>query len=338
MKTIEATYKIVTPMFIGSADQKPDDGIRPPSFKGALRFWWRALHWGKFYQDCDGNETAALKALHQKESELFGSAVKDGKGGQGVFLLSIKQPKSIAQDSSWPSSKPLGQSGFLGMGLWESGDRAKGNFQPHRIGLTSDHPFTVNLCFRGQTSENDIKSIKHALKALGLLGGLGSRSRRGFGSIALINMDEKEFRSDDLMSYKQTIQDLFSKLQVSDVMPPFTAWSVESRIGLLERLQASEKDAHKQAAKLFYQVRGQKAEVRGVSKRGFGQPLPLKPMKKEYDQRRASPLLFHIHPIGNKYICSHIFLPAQFLPHEGSDMNFFNGVNVYMNKLSEVQL
>jgi CRISPR-associated protein Cmr1 len=47
METIEAVYRIVTPMFIGGADQKPNDGVRAPSFKGMLRFWWRALNWGR---------------------------------------------------------------------------------------------------------------------------------------------------------------------------------------------------------------------------------------------------------------------------------------------------
>jgi len=77
MKEIKAIYRIVTPMFIGGANQDPSDGIRPPSFKGALRFWWRALNWGKFYHECR-DKKKALQALHQEELRLFGSAVKDG--------------------------------------------------------------------------------------------------------------------------------------------------------------------------------------------------------------------------------------------------------------------
>jgi len=44
MQEIKATYKIVTPMFLGGADHEEE--IRVPSIKGALRFWWRALAWG----------------------------------------------------------------------------------------------------------------------------------------------------------------------------------------------------------------------------------------------------------------------------------------------------
>lgn len=41
--TITATFEIVTPMFLGDADQKATS-IRPTAIKGALRFWWRALN------------------------------------------------------------------------------------------------------------------------------------------------------------------------------------------------------------------------------------------------------------------------------------------------------
>ena len=49
MNTLEATYRIVTPMFIGDAEQKATS-LRPPSIKGALRFWWRALNWKSYLQ------------------------------------------------------------------------------------------------------------------------------------------------------------------------------------------------------------------------------------------------------------------------------------------------
>ena len=37
--TIQATYRIVTPMFCGGAEQQAE--FRLASFKGVLRFWWR---------------------------------------------------------------------------------------------------------------------------------------------------------------------------------------------------------------------------------------------------------------------------------------------------------
>jgi len=336
MKTIEATYRIVTPMFIGGADQSPSDGIRPPSFKGALRFWWRALNWGGFYQACC-DEAAALNAMHKKESELFGRAVKDKNGGQGKFLLSIKQPQYFQQDNLWPSIKPLNGSGYLGMGLWESGSMDRGNYLPHRTSIISNEPFKVTLKLKQNISEKQVEQLRQSLQALGLFGGLGSRSRRGFGSIALEMLQTESFQCCRLEDYKQRIHRVFATEETSDVIPPFTSWSEWSRIGLLNGEFASGKEAHKKAAELFYTVRGMKAEVRGADKRGFGQPLPLKPMQNEYDARRSSPLFFHIHPVGNQFVCSHIFMPAQFLPQEGFDMDFYSGVGHYMDKLNEVR-
>ena len=48
MHTIEATYRINTPMFIAGAEQDKEAELRLPSFKGALRFWWRALAYGRY--------------------------------------------------------------------------------------------------------------------------------------------------------------------------------------------------------------------------------------------------------------------------------------------------
>ncbi|MDQ6950815.1 MAG: type III-B CRISPR module RAMP protein Cmr1, partial [Mariprofundales bacterium] len=176
MNTIEATYRIVTPMFIGGADQSPSDGIRPPSFKGALRFWWRALHWGNFLQDASNDEAQALQTLHQKEAELFGSAaqMKNGKqvGGQGSFLLKIEQAQHVQFDDKWPAAKPLKGSGYLGIGLWESGSKDKDNFQAHRKSMASTTPFKVTLLLNQRASGNDKEQLCRSLKALGLFGGL----------------------------------------------------------------------------------------------------------------------------------------------------------------------
>lgn len=43
--TIEADYRAVTPVFCSGADPNKDAELRLSSFKGILRFWWRALAW-----------------------------------------------------------------------------------------------------------------------------------------------------------------------------------------------------------------------------------------------------------------------------------------------------
>jgi len=66
----EITFKCetITPMFMAGANGKTPE-LRAPSIKGAMRFWWRAMH---------GN--LGLKELKEKEAEIFGgSGEKEGR-------------------------------------------------------------------------------------------------------------------------------------------------------------------------------------------------------------------------------------------------------------------
>ena len=92
MQYIEAEFEIVTPMFIGGAEpQSTNPTIRPPSIKGALRFWWRALAWKNCLKNSNNNQVEALKMLHQKEAELFGLAANDNQAGQGIISLKLEK-------------------------------------------------------------------------------------------------------------------------------------------------------------------------------------------------------------------------------------------------------
>ncbi len=332
MKTIKATYRIVTPMFIGGVNHKPDDGIRPPSFKGALRFWWRALHWGKFYQDNNHDEKAALKALHKKESELFGSAVKDGKGGQGAFLLSItKQPSVQNLVNNWPNghtaSGEKSKSGYLGLGLFPMGEHKR------RKAIVENQYFEICMKWKPKVGDEDQHSILQACKALGLFGGLGSRSRKAFGSIALETLGDKSFKCQTVQDYTALCKKVLYQPDLP-YLPPYSTVSPWMRFAC----GAQKKDArsaHSALANTYLATRGRGGDVKGRDKIAFGLPL------KGYDEaRRASPLFMHIHPVGNQYIGSCLFLPADFHYNyeEGGNLKFYNGPSSFIQNLNEVQL
>ena len=85
-----ATYEIVTPMFIGDVDQEAT-GISALTFKGGLRFWWRALVWSEIRSSISNNNDA-LKELHRREAELFGSSATNDKNkiyGKGRVQISV---------------------------------------------------------------------------------------------------------------------------------------------------------------------------------------------------------------------------------------------------------
>ena len=71
----ETTYKcvILTPMFLYGTDGKTPE-LRPPSIKGMMRFWWRAI-----------NGDLEVGELKKREGEVFGGT--DKKQGQSTFSI-----------------------------------------------------------------------------------------------------------------------------------------------------------------------------------------------------------------------------------------------------------
>ena len=308
MTVITATYRIVTPMFLGGADQRATS-LRPPSIKGALRFWWRALNWGRCLQRT-GTVTTALQRLYQEERRLFGTAAvieNERTLGQGVFLLRVSQQPQIKIDRSWPQNNT--GSGYLGFGLMESGDTAKNNYQPHREGIREGVDFGLELRFKPRTHPDDVDALIEALRAWSLFGGLGSRARRGFGSATLTTMNDRDVRL-DRAGYESAVRAVLDKASPVQDFPPFTAFSGQSRFGILNT-GAEARQVHNQAGLLYKNHRGQPSSLRGEAKIPFGLPLPLQGV--DLDNRRASPLLFHIHALSDgSFVAAVLYLPAEF--------------------------
>lgn len=295
---ITAQYRIVTPMFIGDARQQAG-GISPNSVKGALRFWWRALNWGTCLTEANNNEVDALRILHEREAKLFGglpenvnneqSGKSEIKGGQGTFLLRVFHDAltSTSKEKVHPDFKKNDAARYLGYGLMvafdckdkETKEITKHGGQLERNCLNENQEFIVELVFR----HNIDPSIQKALIALGLLGGLGSRSRHGMGSIALsslkINGTEQWVIATNKESYHQQIQALFpvpvppstTRPPLPITEPPFSAFCESSRIDHL----LSAKDCYTALnafgkAMLMYRSWGRSSTVLGMpSERRF---------------------------------------------------------------------
>lgn len=359
MKTITATFEVVTPMFLGGADQSPE-GIRPASVKGALRFWWRAWAWNAIRAQAS-DELSALQELHREEARLFGLAAKEGAhghsiGGQGQFMLHVRHNPVV------PTSDPFG-SGFgpgilyllgQGLGSFKGGNHCTRNALKAAPG--GDAPaFEIKLLLRPQTSVADEYAITTALKLFGLLGALGSRARHGLGSVGMLSLladgQAPWHAPKDLATYRQALQTLLPST-LGKELPPLSALSALSRIDIsAQRKNANDLlDAigrEQQAYRSFGRnglVNGQKAESNfkpdhdllytatqgnAVSKTPermvFGLPhnyffsstsekadVNYKPDSGE--GRRASPLLLHIHRVGEDFVAVHTLLKSQFLP------------------------
>ncbi len=339
---IEATYRVVTPLFCaGTAPNRPE--LRLSSFKGVLRFWWRALAWSQYH----GN----LKKIQAQEDCLFGSA----GGGQSRVSLRLKpvnQPQPVFKDSvlriSQNNKRTVGEGArYLGYGVMGAFGAKAGRLE--RACLSAPFDFTVQI--RGRNlDETQLDDLTLALVALGTLGGMGSKSRKGYGSLSICSLDingnKPVGRLPRSMGEMITMVQWSSHFKLSG-FPKYTALSNKARIVLVS-------SAKKDPLALLdligrelmrYRSWGFKGKVLGnpaeqnfiddrelmklpVAQRknhprriafglphnyGPGQAQMVEPHDRQLD-RRASPLFIHIHECKHGPVAILSFLPAEFLP------------------------
>lgn len=346
MEKLTAKFRVNTPMFIGGADpaSSPPE-LRVPSIKGVLRFWWRALSYGRV-----GNE---IKQLAQEEAALFGSS--DGEVGQSKVLLSARvlgDPELLSKGAVLKDGNGMVGEGarYLGYGLMGAFGRDAGVLT--RPCLLAPFEFELDALFHPSLSSQAKTQVVAALKIMGLLGGLGSRSRRGYGSISLLSLTQN---GNEIWRAPEDVAGLQKELAgfltgARGGLPSYTALSARTRIVLIDG--STSDSALKLLSRLgrdfvFYRSwghsQGGKPQVLGkpseknfqedhdMSKgtRAIQQPprraafgLPHNygqgantHVKGAKSERRASPLLFHIHQIGAKPVGVLAFLPAVFLPN-----------------------
>lgn len=165
MKSITFKCEVVTPMFLAGADGSSPE-LRPPSIKGAMRFWWRAM-----------NGDTDIDQLRKEEAKIFG--VGGGKARRSRIVIKTTHPE-------WD-------------GVFQS------HVLPHKDkGLTKafnpETPqfFEVSLSFSHELDDLRYDDLKSLFVLSCLLGGYGKRSRRGFGSVRIVGIkdsDDNEFKS-----------------------------------------------------------------------------------------------------------------------------------------------
>lgn len=225
MTELEAKFGVVTPLFMSGADLHKAE-LRVPSIKGDLRFWWRALALGRL---------GSVENVRNEEARIFGSA-----GGEGQSRVHLRLSQSNNYDFfkkddilKYSGSGEVAGSGarYLGYGLMNaSGKLGRSAFNCN---------FDLGILFKPKTEKEDVKNVVAALIAMGLFGGLGSRSRRGYGSLNLLELKNdgaKVFEQPkDGEDLKLNIQELFEHFDIkaySD-LPPYTAYSTGTRIDIL---------------------------------------------------------------------------------------------------------
>lgn len=290
--TLTATYRIVTPMFCSGADQSRAE-LRLPSFKGALRFWWRSLY-GHLSTD----------ELHEEEAKLFGSS---GRGQSKVRMRWGDPPRE--QTSTQKKWSPTQWQAYTGYGLIETTGGEKRDFlQPgsaFSIRLISHNPETLE------------KHVMPALLAIGLFGGLGGRSRKGWGSLTL---EAIEADGEQRWTAPTNVEELRDKINAllsigtsdQSKQPDHTAFSQGSSFATGPAKQRAE-DAHQWISERY------KSFVRDLKPKHHREPfgLPRKNGGRNSSKRRSSGVFLHIHQSSHdSFIPVAVMLPARFLENQ----------------------
>lgn len=168
----ERMYQFLTPVFGGGVRVEnqhkhadPRTPVRVPSIRGQLRFWWRA---------CNPQGCKTTEALFAAETRIFGSTSQPSP----LSLAVVKAPEARR---AFPILKDKfgvvdGMNG-LAYGAFPLRDTDNGTDH----GVLHEHrgDWTLSLAY----PESIQADVEAALWAWAHFGGLGGRTRRGFGAV-----------------------------------------------------------------------------------------------------------------------------------------------------------
>ena len=316
--------RLVSPAFLRGAEG--DEGtLRESSLRGVLRYWWRIL-FRSVLSEVD------VKAL---ETKVWGGAGKPPDASQIVIrLIQTKQSAVVSFDKGAIARRLPAQFqsrsfdrrqnrnivtapglAYASYGMDDSGRR--------RSVLHPGAEWRLEVSFRprGDVSA-DILAIhaELALKALCTFGGVGSKSRKGFGSLDCgmeLDIGESDFwnvMADALTPFglalapdKAGDYSFLSENRSDSLSVPLEtcdAWAAVDRIGYAMQATATSYKHHREKA-----VAGLPRKIHGPDKRGalkhqHGRWAPPESLRPEGEilpkaNRFASPLFVHVAPGEN---------------------------------------
>jgi CRISPR-associated protein Cmr1 len=176
VKRLTFDLEFITPAFIGGAYQQAE--LRPASFVGLLRWWWRALK-----GECN------IEKLKEEEIKIFGG---DGKMASPVYL---RVEGDVSKGNDLINEYKLS---------WNFDRNRRALIGPHAgvgylyysmVALNKKREFIKAGSRLRLTLIGKDEFLKHyiaSLWALVFLGGVGARGRRGGGNLTVIDYNPKD--------------------------------------------------------------------------------------------------------------------------------------------------
>jgi len=196
VKKLTFELEFITPAFIGGANQQAE--LRPASFVGLLRWWWRALK-----GECD------IKRLRAEEVKIFGGIAKNQrkeeiKMASPVYLRiegDVSKHKDLIKkyglDLIFDEKKRAFFGSHIGVGylyyfMILPKNKRNGQEEERREFIEPGSTLKLTLIGKDEVLNHYIAS----LWALVFLGGVGARSRRGGGNLRVVDYNPKDLPKD----------------------------------------------------------------------------------------------------------------------------------------------
>ena len=328
MERLEFELETVTPLFLGGAELRGKPELRAASVRGALRFWSRALFGG-----FTGDDAKGLESLRNIEAKVFGST----KVGASPIIVQLEHDtfettsfSQLVQRDNVTRSYGLPGVAYLFFSARK----------PEREAIKPGTRFNLTLRLRPGTVENRnvLRRVCAALWLLTHLGGLGTRSRRGGGSLQVVRVTHVfddlpafEIQAREPSKLRDELQAGLSRLRESlphparGVEPPTTYDVLHPRtykIWVIDRSFNSWDTALDSFGRTMQKFRSRKQPDYGnikqalqgkglrepVKRAAFGLPIIFRftslnnrtdTLEGEYHSRRASPLLVRVTKLAN---------------------------------------
>jgi CRISPR-associated protein Cmr1 len=172
-------YELITPLFGGGVEPGVADPvtiIRGASIRGQLRFWWRACRGGEFNGD--------LNAMKNAEGAIWGTASSEINSTPSQVQVIVEIDENHRgerfvvhgpQGNEIPVHHLSSPYGYVAFPLRDK----------KRDDVLLGIKFTLKISFP-RTARLDVEA---ALWAWEMFGGIGARTRRGFGALRLVSVN-----------------------------------------------------------------------------------------------------------------------------------------------------
>lgn len=335
MRQIFLSLTVLTPMFLAGADGVNPD-IRPPSIKGVLRFWWRALN------AFDNN-------MKKNECKIFGAVGENGGKSNVVLRIdSSSKIDSFVDSCSLPKHTykvkgfNLNILEYLAYGTYRYAN--KRNVFTRRY-IKNGYSFDIYIRLR---DESLFPSLFQALQYFCWFSTLGAKSRNGFGSFKIINangdLDPEQAKSLCSLPDEKKVAHMISSF--SNKPPAYSAFSKGMKLFKTNSFDSWDKCL----AALGFAYRNARLSIESgqYQKRVYiGAPLVVSNNHISKLDRHAKPYFIRVHQEGEAFTGYILYLPSQYcaglevdrhnepLSHINEDKNFLNACKDLNSSLSK---